>query len=150
MVAYRAITRRHDHEQYARRIFERVKQSREEQENEQWHLLILQEWIARKGLPESKIKHKVIPRLLAFGYYVLTLTLYVIRPGWSYRFNGDFEDHAEREYMRFVLEHPELEEEPFVSQFEKDFGSFHTMADVIRRTHHKKDSLSKLNMANLG
>ena len=42
-VAYSAITYTHEQEQYARRIFERVKESREEQDNEQWHLLIIQE-----------------------------------------------------------------------------------------------------------
>jgi ubiquinol oxidase len=154
-VAYSAITHSHDHEEYARRIFTRVKESREQQDNEQWHLLILQEWIDRKGLPESKVKHRLIARLLAFGFYQLTLILYSIRPGWSYRFNGDLEDHAEREYMRFVLEHPELEQEPFVSRFEKDFGSFPTMADVIRQIAidertHKEDSLNKVNMTRLG
>ena len=118
-VAYSAITHTHDEEEYARRIFERVKESREQQDNEQWHLLIIQEWIDRKHLPESKMKHRLIPRLLAFGFYHVTWLLYALRPGWSYRFNSDLEDHAEREYMTFVREHPELEQEPFVSRFEK-------------------------------
>jgi hypothetical protein len=154
-VAYCAITRTHDLEEYPRRIFERVKESREEQDNEQWHLLIIQEWMHRKGLPESKIKHRMIPRLLAFGFYHLTRILYAIRPGWSYRFNADLEDHAEREYMTFVSEHPELEREPFVSLFAKDFGSFPTMADVMRQIAidertHKEESCNRTDMVNLG
>ena len=52
------------------------------------------------------VKHRITPRLLAFGFYHLTLILYAIRPGWSYQFNVDLEDHAEREYMTFVLETP--------------------------------------------
>jgi ubiquinol oxidase len=154
-VAYSAITHTHDEEQYARRIFERVKESREQQDNEQWHLLIIQEWIDRKALSESKVKHRILPRLLAFGFYHATWLLYALRPGWSYRFNSDLEDHAEREYMTFAREHPELEHEPFVSRFEKDFGSFPTMADVIRQIAidertHKEDSLSHVDMGRLG
>lgn len=75
-VADSAITHTHEQEQYSERIFERFKESREEQGNEQWHLLIIQEWINRKGLPESKVRHRFIPRLLAFGFYHLTLILY--------------------------------------------------------------------------
>lgn len=154
-VAYSAITHTHHREQYARRIFERVKESRAQQDNEQWHLLIIQEWINRTGLPESKLKHRMMPPLLAFGFYHLTLILYAIRPGWSYRFNADLEDHAEREYMTFVMEHPELEREPFVSVFEKDFGLLPTMADVVRQIAidertHKEESLKKSDMVHLG
>ena len=154
-VAYSAITHTHEQEQYARRIFARVTESREEQDNEQWHLLILQEWINRKGLAESTVRHRILPRLLAFGFYHLTLILYAIRPGWSYRFNADLEDHAEREYMTFVLEHPELEREPFVSVFDQDFGSLPTIADVIRQIAvdertHKEESQNKIDMVRLG
>jgi ubiquinol oxidase len=153
-VAYSAITHTHKQEQHAKRIFERVKESREEQDNEQWHLLIIQEWINRKGFPESVVSHRIIPRLLAFGFYHLTLILYAIRPGWSYQFNVDLEDHAEREYMKFVTEHPELEQEAFRSAFEKDFGSLPTMADAIRQIAvdermHKEESRKKMDMVRL-
>lgn len=53
-VAYSAITHTHEQKQYARRIFKRVKEGREEQDNEQWHLLIIQERINRKGLPNRQ------------------------------------------------------------------------------------------------
>jgi ubiquinol oxidase len=34
--------------------------------------------------------------------------------------DGDFEDHAEHEYMTFVAEPAEWEKEPFTSAFEAD------------------------------
>ncbi len=57
-----------------------------------------------------------------------------------------------REYMLFVQEHPELEQEPFESCFKKDYGDFPTMADVIRQIgcderHHKEESLAKMGVA---
>lgn len=154
-IAYSAITHTHEEEQYARRVFKRVIESRDEQDNEQWHLLIIQEWINRKGLPESKFRHRFISRLLAFGFYHLTLILYAIKPGWSYQFNVDLEDHAEREYMKFVSENPLLEQEAFRSAYEKDFGSLPTMADVLRQIAvderlHKEESRAKMDMVRLG
>lgn len=154
-VAYSAITHTHEEEKYARRIFKRVTESREEQDNEQWHLLIIQEWINRKGLPESKFRHRFISRLMAVGFYHLTLILYAIKPGWSYQFNVDLEDHAEREYMQFVKENPQLKQEAFRSAYEKDFGSLPTMADVLRQIAvderiHKEESRKKMDMVRLG
>jgi hypothetical protein len=84
-VAYSTITHTHEEKQYARRISKRVQESRGGQDNEQWHLLIIQEWMNRKGLLESKVKHRFMSRLSAFGFYHLTSILYAIRPSWSYR-----------------------------------------------------------------
>jgi hypothetical protein len=154
-VAYIAITHTHDRQQYARRIFDRVRESREQQDNEQWHLLILEEWVNRHDIREGTLRYRVLPLVLAFIYYHVTWILYVIRPGWSYRLNADLEDHAEREYMKFAQEHPELEREPFLSLFAKDFGNFPTMADVVRQIAideraHREDSESRIHMTRLG
>ncbi|MGH7430090.1 MAG: hypothetical protein ACREJ4_17285, partial [Candidatus Methylomirabilaceae bacterium] len=45
-VAYVAMTHTSRDPGFARRIFDRVRESREQQDNEQWHLLILEELIA--------------------------------------------------------------------------------------------------------
>lgn len=151
-VAYIAITHAYRHEDFARRIFDRVQESRRQQDNEQWHLLILEEFVHRRRIRESFILHRLAPQVIAFLYYHVSWLLYVVKPEWSYRLNADFEAHAEREYMLFVQEHPELEQEPFESCFKKDYGDFPTMADVIRQIgcderHHKEESLAKMGVA---
>lgn len=151
-VAYIAITQQYEHEDFARRVFERVKESRDQQDNEQWHLLILEEWIHRHRIKEHFLLHRLAPQVIAFFYYQISWLLYVIKPEWSYRLNVDFETHAEREYMLFAQEHPEFEQVPFKSVFKKDYGDFATMADVIRQIGydervHKNDSMAKLGMA---
>lgn len=151
-VAYIAITQQYEQQDFARRIFERVKESRHQQDNEQWHLLILEEWIHRRGVKESFVLHRLLPQLIAFVYYQISWLLYVMNPEWSYRLNVDFETHAEHEYMLFACEHPELEQEPFVSAFKKDYGNFATMADVIRQIGydervHKHESMAKFGIA---
>jgi len=151
-VAYIAITRQYEHEDFARRVFGRVQEARRQQDNEQWHLLILEEWIHRNRLKERFLLHRLAPQIIAFFYYQISWLLYVIKPEWSYRLNVDFESHAEHEYMLFAQEHPELEGVPFDSAFKKDYGDFATMADVIRQIGydervHKNESMVKLGMA---
>ena len=114
-VAYIAITHMHGRSGLARRIYDRVRESREQQDNEQWHLLILEERIARSGKHENRLYYFWIPQAIALVYYHISWLLFVVRPAWSYRLNADFEDHAEHEYMYLVTEHPEWETTPFDS-----------------------------------
>jgi hypothetical protein len=151
-VADIAITQNYEHEDFARRIFDRVRESRHEQDNEQWHLLILEEWIHRNRIDENFLLHRLTPQIIAFFYYQISWLLFVMKPEWSYRLNVDFETHAEHEYMLFAQEHPDFEREAFVSIFKKDYGDFATMADVIRQIGydervHKNESMAKLGMA---
>lgn len=151
-VAYIAITHIHKQADFARRIFERVQECRQQQDNEQWHLLILEEWAHRQKIREGFVRYRVIPQMIAFAYYQISWLLFVIKPEWSYWVNARFEDHAEREYMQFVREHPELESIPFESAFKRDYGDFPSMADVIRQIGyderiHKEESLAKLGKA---
>ncbi|MBN4053170.1 hypothetical protein JYT92_00300 [bacterium AH-315-L15] len=151
-VAYIAITHTSRKHGFARRIFEQVKASRSQQDNEQWHLLIFEEWIDRSNIRENFFLHRLIPQILAFFYYQISWILYVIRPSLSYSLNAQFEDHAEYEYMRYVAERPELETMPFESDFKEDFGKFDSMADVVRQIGydervHKLESLENIENA---
>lgn len=151
-VAYVAITHAFEQEDFARRIFDRVTEARHQQDNEQWHLLILEEQIHRQKIPEGFLRYRLVPQVIAVIYYHVSWLLYVLKPEWSYRLNYEFETHAEHEYMLFAKEHPELESVPFDSAFKRDYGDFQTMADVIRQIGydervHRNESLTKLGMA---
>jgi hypothetical protein len=131
-VAYVAMTHTAQRPGFARRVFNRVRESRWEQDNEQWHLLILEELLEgtrRYGV----IRARVLPQVMAFAYYQLSWILYVVRPAWSYRLNADFEDHAEHEYALLVDEHPEWEHTSFNSEFSADFGEFESLAELFRQ-----------------
>jgi len=131
-VAYVAVTHTARQPGFARRVFDRVQVSRWEQDNEQWHLLILEELTA-EGPRQPWLKARVLPQVLAFGYYQLSWLMYAVRPAWSYRLNADFEDHAEHEYALFVDEHPEWESTPYRSSFREDFGRYDSLADLFRQ-----------------
>jgi hypothetical protein len=148
-VAYIAMTHSYRKPGFARRIFEFVKESRAQQDNEQWHLLILEELLQHDGVRQSALLYRVGPQLVAFVYYQISLLLYVIDPKKSYALNADFEDHAEHEYMEFVRDNPGLEQRPFESQFESDYGRFDSLADVLRQIglderHHKLESVARI------
>ena len=148
-VAYIAMTHKHGDARFARRIFEFVSESRHQQDNEQWHLLILVEMIARQGVKEGFLRFRLLPQLIAFFYYHVSWLLYVIRPALSYELNAHFEDHAEHEYMEYVRENPDLETTPFESDFEEDYGSFASQADLFRQIglderQHKLESLERM------
>jgi len=151
-VAYIAITHMYGKPDFARRIFEFVTESRRQQDNEQWHLLILEELVHAKGIRENFFLHRILPQIVAFLYYHTSWFLYVIRPALSYALNADFEDHAEHEYMEFVRENPELEKEPFESDFAQDYGRFGSLADLFRQIGyderiHKEESLERIERA---
>ena len=148
-VAYVAITHTSQDPGFARRVFDRVRESRQQQDNEQWHLLILQELIVLRGVREGFVRFWLIPQFIAFIYYQIVWLLYVVSPSWGYRLNAEFEDHAEHEYMEFVREHPELEQESWVSVLSAEYGVFKSLADLFRQIGydervHKEESLARL------
>jgi ubiquinol oxidase len=148
-VAYVAVTHRYSRPSLARRIFERVDESRRQQDNEQWHLLILEELVDEAGAREPFVRFRLLPQVIAFVYYQLTWLLYVLHPAWSYRLNADFEDHAEHEYALFVDENRTLDERPYVGLFAEDYGSFESRADLFRQIGfderiHKEESLLRM------
>jgi Alternative oxidase len=147
--AYAALTRAHRKTRLARRVFGRVVQTRAQQDNEQWHLLIMEELAQRQGLAQPFLRFRLLPQLMAIGYYHLSWLLYVLWPAASYRLNAAFEDHAEHEYMLYVAEHPELEHQPYGGMFEREYGGFASLADLFRQIGHdervhKEESLADL------
>ncbi len=148
-IAYLAIGRVHRDTGLVRRIHERIEESRGQQDNEEWHLLIMSELAAREGTGQGWLRYRLLPQLVATVYYLLSWLLFLIIPAASYRLNADFEDHAEHEYMAFIAARPELENEPWDCPEAADYGRFASVADLIRQIgcderHHKDESLARL------
>ncbi len=151
-VAYIAMTHTYSKPGFARRIFDFVKESRTQQDNEQWHLLILEEMVQKQQIRENFFLYRIVPQFMAFFYYHVSWLLYVIKPSWSYAMNADFEDHAEHEYMHFVRENSSFETTAFESDFKEDYGDFKNLADLFRRIGlderiHKEESLARIEQA---
>jgi hypothetical protein len=129
----------------ARRLYDSLTQARTEQDNEAWHVLILEELIAARGIQEDPVRF----RLMALGVYQQFWVLRVLNPAWSYRLNADIEDHAEQEYAALVAEHPEWEDEAFPSEVASGYAPYESLADLFRQIGadegvHKELSLARM------
>lgn len=135
-IAQRRIAHTRGRSTLARRIQMRVAEAREQQDNEQWHMLVLEELLARRGHRLGRLRYRLVPRLMAAPWQLATWILHLLKPRWSYLLNAAFEDHAEREYMRFVATNPGLERELFTSELADRWDHPVTIADVLRQIGH--------------
>jgi hypothetical protein len=135
-VTYKKMTKHHRNPHLIRRMWDRVLDFRIQQDNEQWHLLILDELVATETTRMSRLRYVLLPRLIAFGYWHFAWLLYAIKPAWSHRLNSDFEDHAEHEYALFVQENPQFETTPYHSEVAAEYGDFASLADLLRQIGH--------------
>jgi ubiquinol oxidase len=145
-MGYWAVHRHAGRSTLARRVFERIVEARADQDNEQWHLLIMQDLVQRNGQRQTWLLHRLAPWLIAFFYYHVSWMLFLVRPDWSYRLNAEFEDHAEHEYMTFVAENPDLDFVPDPGTYADEYGRHRSLADLLRQIGHderthKLDSL---------
>lgn len=149
-VAYVALTHLQGRAGFARRVFEFVVEARHAQDNEQWHLLLVEELLAQRRIARSWWTARAIPQLLAVVYYHVSWLLYVIAPSLSYALNADFEDHAERTYLAYVEAHPDLDEESWVTAIGEAYDpSLPTVGALLRRIarderEHRDHSLARL------
>src|SRR5580700_3131917 len=58
-VAYIAMTHTYSEPDFARRVFDFVKEARSQQDNEQWHLLILEEMVHKSGVGENYLLARI-------------------------------------------------------------------------------------------
>ena len=135
-VAQRRIARARGRSLLARRIQQRVAQARAQHDNEQWHMLVMEELVAGAGRPLRRVRHRLLPRLMALPWQAATWVLHLVRPAASYRLNAAFEAHAERCYMRYVAEHPETERHVFAGPLADRWSGPVTVADVLRQIGH--------------
>ncbi len=132
-VGHIAQTQNHRDHEFDRKIQDRVLLARDEQDNEFWHLLTMEEFCEKAGYRRRWFFDRVFPQLLSVIYYHLSWLLYAVRPKWSYKLNSDFEDHAMRQYAAFVDEHPEFDETPWESAYRGDYGWHVTVGDMLRQ-----------------
>ncbi|MEW6616027.1 MAG: alternative oxidase [Thermodesulfobacteriota bacterium] len=116
--------------QHARRI---MVWGREAQDNEYWHLLVINEKMKEDGIKDPWYLFPVIPFVMVCFYVMLTRTMALLNIRRAFLFNAEFEDHAEHVYAQFVKENPEWEKQSVNNELVKQYGVFNTWADVFRR-----------------
>lgn len=117
--------------QQARQI---VTWGREAQDNEYWHLLVIQEKMKADGIPDPWFLAPPISWLIVWSYRMIAGLLALVSLRRAFLFNAEFEDHAEHSYAQFVADHPEWETQPvqnlLVKEYSRDVSCW---ADVFRQ-----------------
>jgi hypothetical protein len=124
----------HDHD--PERVGEAVRLiqwGREAQDNEFWHLRVIENKMRADGLRESWFRQSAMPWGACFVYGGFSRWLARFRIRRAFHLNAEFEDHAEHTYMQFVKDHPELETMKVESAEAQRRGPFESWADVFRR-----------------
>ncbi len=107
--------------------------ARRSQDNEQYHLMILDELMEQQEIKLGFFRGTLLPRAMSWSYYLLELLLMALRPAWSYSLNARFESHAEHEYMKLVSEHPEWENIPVDLNSFAYYPKQKSLADLMLR-----------------
>jgi ubiquinol oxidase len=106
---------------------------REAQDNEYWHLLVINEKMKEDNIKDPWYLFPLIPFFMIGTYVVMTRIMALVSIQSAFMFNAAFEDHAEHVYAKFVADNPDMEDEPVKSEKVKGYGDFSNWADVFRR-----------------
>lgn len=110
-----------------------IRWAREAQDNEFRHLQAVNEKIRQDNVKLNWFKDRFVPPVAVFQYSLFCRILAFLSIESAFRLNAEFEDHAEHEYMTFVKEYPELDNQPVKDDIAADYGNFKTWGDVMRR-----------------
>jgi ubiquinol oxidase len=100
------------------------------QDNETMHVVVLSQ-LAKKYGEDGIFLHTLVPVFFAFFYFATSFVLYLVSPRAAFELNYLFEDHAYRQYERFLeLRGKELAQRPVESDFLKFYGR-------LARTEHE-------------
>ena len=81
--------------------------SREAQDNEYYHLIVINEKMKEDDVKDPWYLFPFIPFIMVAVYVALTRFMALVSIRRAFLFNAEFEDHAEHVYAQFVEEHPE-------------------------------------------
>ena len=110
-----------------------MKSARDSQDNEYWHLRVVNEKMKEDGIKDPWYLFPPIP-LLMVGFYAAVMHVMALTSiRRAFQFNAEFEDHAERAYAQFVDEHPEWERQPANNVPFEEHMELSTWANVFRR-----------------
>ena len=130
---YARLTRGYKNQELVQKASKIMVWGREAQDNEYWHLRVINEKMKADGIKDSWYLFWPIPLIMIGTYVLLTRMAALLSIRRAFLFNAQFEDHAEHVYAQFVEEHPEWEDQPVNNEKVKEYGDLSTWADVFRR-----------------
>lgn len=130
---YKRLTRLYKDREFVKHAGTVVTWGREAQDNEYWHLLLINEKMKEDGIKDPWYLSPPVTFCIVLSYVVFAWTMALFNIRRAYLFNVEFEDHAEHVYAQFVKDNPEWENQPVTNALVKEYGDYATWADVFRR-----------------
>jgi len=130
---YAKLTRKYKNQNLVNRARIIMEWGREAQDNEYWHLLVINEKMKEEGIKDAWYLFPLIPLLMTYIYFIISRSMALFNIQRAFLFNAEFEDHAEHVYAQFVHAHPEWEKQPVNNDIVNSYGNFNHWADVFRR-----------------
>ena len=130
---YGRMTRRYRNEEVVAEGRRIMTWGREAQDNEYWHLMVINEKMKADGVKDPWYLFPAIPFFMVTSYVIMTRLMALVSIRSAFRFNAQFEDHAEHVYAQFVEDHPEWDSQSVESEKVKEYADLSTWGDVFRR-----------------
>ena len=130
---YRRLTCKYQNEEIVNNANKIMFWGREAQDNEYWHLLVINEKMKEDGMKNAWYLTPMVSCTMIGTWVIISRTLALFNISRAFLFNAEFEDHAEHIYAKFVQENPELDSQPVKSELVKKYGDFRSWGDVFRR-----------------
>lgn len=130
---YEQMTRKYKNDGFIKKAKKIILWGREAQDNEYWHLLVLNEKMKADKIKDPWYLNPLVPFVMVTTYVMISRIMAVFSISRAFLFNAEFEDHAEHVYANFVEDNPELDTLPVNSDLVKGYGDFQTWGDVFRR-----------------
>ena len=136
--SYKQITKHYSSKSFSNssdseRSMQYIELGRKSQDNEQLHLMLIEDIMRQKNIKQPWLKSVFFPKIMAWKYFIFSNILFFLKPEWSFAMNAKFESHATREYMKMVEQHPEWETETIDSYYFKYYPKQNNLADLFRR-----------------
>ncbi len=103
------------------------------QDNEYMHLIVIQEKMREDNMKDPWFLSTPVVFLITTFYIVLSKIVAWTNIKAGFRFNAEFEDHAEIIYAQMVQENPQWEKEPVTNPVVKEYADLDNYADIFRR-----------------
>jgi ubiquinol oxidase len=130
---YQRLTRQYHNASLVQEAHKIMFWGRESQDNEYWHLLVINEKMKEDNVNDPWYLISIIPFLMVGTYRLISRIMAVFNISRAFLFNAEFEDHAEHVYAKFVEDHPEWDTQPVKKKLVKAYGDFQSWGDVFRR-----------------
>ncbi len=130
---YKRLTCRYRNKELVEKAQHIMNWGREAQDNEYWHLLVINEKMKEDNIKDAWYLSPVVSCPIIGIYGIISRMLAFFNISRAFLFNAEFEDHAEHIYAKFIKDHPEMDSQPVNSGLVKKYGDFQTWGEVFRR-----------------